>query len=114
MKLLIEDNQLLKRYLNPSNTQWSEIHYNAISCLEGVLMSCNSIFIVEELIYIIKDIALDIVSSSLYLNDNKYYYTKVSITCEINIKLYKIYYHHLEIKFSGIIFMLTYSANNNS
>lgn len=86
MKLLIEDNQLLKRYLNPYNTQWSEIYYNAISCLEGVLMSCNSIFIAEELVYIVKDIALDIVSSSLYLNDNKYYYTKVSITCEINIK----------------------------
>ncbi|CAD1470197.1 unnamed protein product [Heterotrigona itama] len=81
LKLLIEDNQLLKRYLNPSNTQWSEIHYNTISCLEAILMSCNSTFITKKLIYIIKDIALDIVSFSLYLNDNKYYYTKVLYSC---------------------------------
>lgn len=78
MKLLIEDDQLLKKYLNLSHVQWSEIHYSAISCLEGILMSYNSTFVAKELIYIIKDITLDIVSSSLYLNDNKYYHTKVS------------------------------------
>ncbi|XP_050474529.1 HEAT repeat-containing protein 6 isoform X1 [Bombus huntii] len=81
LKLLIEDDQLLKKYLNLSHVQWSEIHYSAISCLEGILMSYNSTFIAKELIYIIKDITLDIVSSSLYLNDNKYYHTKILCSC---------------------------------
>ncbi|XP_016907318.1 HEAT repeat-containing protein 6 isoform X2 [Apis cerana] len=80
LKLLIEDNQLLKKYLNSSDTQWNETHYYAINCLEGILMSGNGVFITKELIYTIKNITLNIVSS-LYINDNKYYHTKILCSC---------------------------------
>lgn len=46
-------------------------------------MSDNSVFITKELIYTIKNITLNIVSS-LYINDNKYYHTKVSNTYKTN------------------------------
>lgn len=80
LKLLIEDDQLLKKYLNSSDAQWNETHYYAINCLEGILMSDNSVFITKELIYTIKNITLNIVSS-LYINDNKYYHTKILCSC---------------------------------
>lgn len=57
-------------------------------------MSHNSTFLTKELIYIIKDITLDIVSSSLYLNDNKYYHTKVSNKYRIKVKLCNFHYHY--------------------
>lgn len=90
MKLLIEDNQLLKKYLN-SDAQWNETHYYAINCLEGILMNGNDIFITKELIYTIKNITLNIISS-LYINDNKYYHTKVSNRYKIKIKFYDVDY----------------------
>ncbi|XP_043789120.1 HEAT repeat-containing protein 6 [Apis laboriosa] len=80
LKLLIEDNQLLKKYLNSSDAQWNETHYYAINCLEGILMNDNGVFITKELIHTIKNITLNIVSS-LYINDNKYYHTKILCSC---------------------------------
>ncbi|XP_076755299.1 HEAT repeat-containing protein 6 isoform X1 [Xylocopa sonorina] len=82
LKLLLEDNQLLKKYLIPSNEQWSENHYHAINYLEGILVICgNGTSIANEYICMIKNIALNIVSSSFYSNGNKFYYTKILCSC---------------------------------
>ncbi|CAK9829766.1 HEAT repeat-containing protein 6 [Anthophora retusa] len=82
LQLLLEDDELLQKYLNPFNAQWSEIHYHAISCLEGILVrNLNGISVTKELMCMIKNIILCTVSSSLHVKDNKFYYTKILYSC---------------------------------
>ncbi|XP_053979487.1 HEAT repeat-containing protein 6 [Hylaeus volcanicus] len=82
MQLLLRNNRLLEKYLNPSNSQWSETHYHAVSCLEGILINkYNDTPIKQEFICIIRDIVLRIVSSFSYLNDNQLYCSKILGSC---------------------------------
>lgn len=79
LKLLFGNDRALKKYLSPSDTQWSENHYHAVSCLEGILLNeHNGTSVEQEFVRAIKDIVLNIVSSSLYLNNDKLYQAKVS------------------------------------
>ncbi|XP_076678857.1 HEAT repeat-containing protein 6 isoform X1 [Andrena cerasifolii] len=82
LKLLFGNGRVLKKYLSPSNTQWSENHYHAVSCLEGILLNeHNGTSVEQEFVHAIKDIVLNIVSSSLYLNNDKLYQAKILSSC---------------------------------
>lgn len=79
LQLLLDENQLLIKYLNQCSTEWTETHCNAIGCLEGILVNINnSTSIAKEFLYIIKNVILNIVSSSLRIKDNKLIHIKVS------------------------------------
>ncbi|XP_043250126.1 HEAT repeat-containing protein 6 isoform X3 [Colletes gigas] len=82
LQLLLGKERLLKKYLTPSDSKWSEVQYQAVGCLEGILINKHSDTpIAQEFICIIKDIVLDIVSSFLYLNGNKLYCSKILSSC---------------------------------
>ncbi|XP_031835218.2 HEAT repeat-containing protein 6 isoform X1 [Nomia melanderi] len=82
LQLLLENDRLLKKYLSPSKLQWSETHYHALGCLEGILInSDNRSLISQEFVSIIKNIVLNILSSYLHLNDNKLFNAKVLKLC---------------------------------
>ncbi|XP_003705551.3 HEAT repeat-containing protein 6 [Megachile rotundata] len=82
LQLLLEENQLLIKYLNQCSTEWTEIHYNAIGCLEGILVNINnSTSVTKEFVYIVKDVILNIISSSLCVNDNKLIHIKILCSC---------------------------------
>lgn len=78
--LFFGDDRPLQKYLNPSDIQWSEVHYHAISCIEAIIIrNCNGNSIAREYIYVIKDSILSILSSYFYSSGNKFFCTKVSI-----------------------------------
>ncbi|XP_034188808.2 HEAT repeat-containing protein 6 isoform X2 [Osmia lignaria lignaria] len=82
LQLLLDENQLLIKYLNQCSTEWTETHCNAIGCLEGILVNINnSTSIAKEFVYIIKNVILNIVSSSVCIKDNKLIHIKILCSC---------------------------------
>ncbi|XP_076662618.1 HEAT repeat-containing protein 6 isoform X1 [Halictus rubicundus] len=82
LELLLGNDRFLKKYLTLSKLPWSETRYYALGCLEGIVMKkSDGNFIDQEFIFCIKNIMLNILSSSLQLNDNKLLYAKVLSLC---------------------------------
>ncbi|XP_076236061.1 HEAT repeat-containing protein 6 isoform X2 [Calliopsis andreniformis] len=81
-ELLFRKNKLLNKFLNPRDTHWSEIQYHALGCIEGILLNKHyGTLITQEFICIIKEIILNILSSSQNLSDDKFYRAKILTSC---------------------------------